>query len=226
MVSFHLSGWYKACLLRWLLSLLLCNRTRFCKKQGINSPIWNFLTYSCHFLCEGIRERKQTPVLQEVAHLSLALSNFPGSCIHLTCSICVVIVKPLWWVSFCWNFCLAKQADRISLNDVGRVDFGLWKLIWFWVDVLSTEGRIAELGNLPGSAECKHHLNLHPNRFIDSSFHSPFWGVTTWTLLASGGATAKRIVHLPRTSPLVRSEALTVYVPVTGKSKKYKKQKV
>ena len=45
-------------------------------------------------------------------------------------------------------------------------------------------------------------------------------------LLASGGATAKRIVHLPRTSPLVRSEALIVYVPVTGKLKKYKKQKV
>lgn len=117
----------------------------------------------------GAERRKQTPVLQEVAHLSLALSNFPGSCIHLTCSICVVIVKPLWWVSFCRNFCLAKPSIE-SRFDVGRVH-GLWKLIWFWVDVLSTEGRIAELGNLPEKAECKHHTWIYsPNRFIDSSW--------------------------------------------------------
>jgi len=64
-----------------------------------------------------------------------------------------------------------------------------------------------------------------------SIINHPFWDTPIFRnthmdiAAASGGATAKRIVHLPRTSPLVRSEALTVYVPVTGKSKKYKKQK-
>ena len=134
----------------------------------------------------GSERRKQTPVLQEVAHLSLALSNFPGSCIHLTCSICVVIVKQLCWVSFCRNFCLAKPSIESESFDVetspvrpAKVD-----LILSWRPVHGTQHcRVGQPAGRSQNANIT--LNLHPNVwFIDSSLTftiSEVWVI--WTLL-------------------------------------------
>ena len=93
----------------WLIQGLSCcdgcfhycyvKRTRCCKKQGINSPIWNLLTYYCHFLCEGIREKKPNAGPAGSGSSFLSFVKFPQ------------VLHP----SHMFNLCCYRQAALVGI---------------------------------------------------------------------------------------------------------------